>query len=523
MKTKGYLFSWQVWAFSGFCALLNLGLSLLCHLFKIPLFLNAIGTVLAGALVGGIPALIVALVSVLAFFPIDAMNCYYASLTILMGLLAFLYSRLGFLKKWWGLLLSYVSFVLIDGVFATLLVYFINGETFGGSIAAPYALWWVKQGVAPFWALFIADFFIGIADKAIVVPIMGLFLWFLPKYLVEKLPFGKIYSREKKFEPASVRKAAFFHSLKSKLVVVNLFIDVLIGLAFSSAFYLIYKDARFSDYEKDGAIYSQNVSNLVDGSQIDTYLASPENPDSSYEEAANKLSGIYYASGKQIASIYVYKIEASSQKVVFAIDPSSKVSIGGSLPFGDGLAPYEAALQAGEEISPFLSGDGLIYTVYTPIAYHGGTVAYAVVNTNMGKAVMDVNVALTKAIDITVIILLFGAAVADYATDNWIAGPLRVLDQQVAAYKEIGPNRWLDSPEWASHQEIRSGDELEDLDKHLCESEETISSSYAAIEIQTPVVVAPDELEHPLRCPLNRLGEVRGPSQQVAGCLQWID
>jgi hypothetical protein len=45
-------------------------------------------------------------------------------------------------------------------------------------------------------------------------------------------------------------------------------------------------------------------------------------------------------------------------------------------------------------------------------------------------------------------------------------------------FEEIGPDKGLDSASWANRIEIRTGDELEDLGKRLCESEETIASSY---------------------------------------------
>jgi len=462
---------------------LNLGLSYLCHLFQIPLFLNTIGTVLAGALCGSIPALVVALITNVAFVAIDSLDAYYASLTIAMGILVFLFSRLGILKKWWGLLITYVSFVLIDGIFVTLLAFFINGGTFGNVLSASFARWWVNQGVAPFWALFFADSLIGIVDKAIVVPVLGLFLRFLPNSLVKALPLGKIYAKGQPYAPGLFKKA-IFHSLKARLVVINLLTDIAIGLAFSGAFYFIDKDICYNDYEKDGATYSQAVGDIVDGSQVETYLAAPDNPNADYEETNKKLENIFDSSQGQIDSIYVLKFDSSGGKVVFVIDPGRDVSLGRSLSLDEDLKPYEEEILSGQKIPPFYSDGGKNYKVYAPIASGGNTVAYAVVDIDMEKAATDVNVALTEAIDITVIILFFGAAIADYTSDNRITGPIKILDQQMSDFKEIGPDKWLDSASWTNRIEIRTGDELEDLGKRLNESEETIASSYAALEIQ---------------------------------------
>ena len=106
---------------------------------KLPLFLDSIGTVLAAALGGYLPGIAVGYLSNLINGVGSADTAYYASLSVLIAVIAAFLSRKGFLKSPWKAVVMTVCLALVGGALGSVMTWLMYGFDFGTGISAPMA------------------------------------------------------------------------------------------------------------------------------------------------------------------------------------------------------------------------------------------------------------------------------------------------------------------------------------------------------------------------------------------------
>ena len=230
---------------------------LLAHLatgLKLPLFLDNIGSALAAALGGYIPAIIVGFFTNIVNGINDLANItiYYGSLTVLIAIASAWFAGRDFynLRKPWRLLAVIVTFALIGGGMGSILTWALFGFSFGTGISAPLAMKIYESGVlSQFWSQFTADMLIDLADKSITVVVIAVVLAVLPASLKEKFyysgwmqnPVGTTFNPDTvRSEMASaqafwevisnpVAVSKFFHSVTSGWVTGGVFVVAVSG------------------------------------------------------------------------------------------------------------------------------------------------------------------------------------------------------------------------------------------------------------------------------------------------------
>ena len=86
LKTnKGFKKFWKLAIFYLLFVVINIGLNRLCGLLHLPLFLDNVGTLLAAALGGYLPGIIVGYSSNIFNSAFDPANAYYAVLSVLIA------------------------------------------------------------------------------------------------------------------------------------------------------------------------------------------------------------------------------------------------------------------------------------------------------------------------------------------------------------------------------------------------------------------------------------------------------
>ncbi|WP_439592972.1 hypothetical protein [Microbacterium sp.] len=161
-------------------------------LLKLPIYLDSIGTILVGAICGGLPGALVGLLSNAINSITSPPTFAFAILNIAFGLLAGFLGRKGIFRVWWKALLSAIPFAFIGGFFGALItIWVFGGLAVGGGAIVVGAL--TALGMDLNTANFVAQIPMDILDKVPTVMIVYLIIKGIPKRLMVKLPLGWVY------------------------------------------------------------------------------------------------------------------------------------------------------------------------------------------------------------------------------------------------------------------------------------------------------------------------------------------
>lgn len=161
-------------------------------LLKLPIYLDSIGTILVGAICGGLPGALVGLLSNAINSITSPPTFAFAILNIAFGLLAGYFGRIGIFRVWWKTLLSAIPFAFIGGFFGALItIWVFGGLAVGGGAIVVGAL--TALGLDINTANFVAQLPMDILDKVPTVLIVYAIIKGIPKRLLVKLPLGWVY------------------------------------------------------------------------------------------------------------------------------------------------------------------------------------------------------------------------------------------------------------------------------------------------------------------------------------------
>lgn len=166
-------------------------------LLKLPLYLDAIGTIVVGALCGYIPGIIVGLISNILNSVSDPITLFYGILNMLFGIAAAYLSQRGVFKSFWKTLVSALLFAFIGGGLGSLMTWALYGFDFGTGVSSVFAIpIHEKLGLPKFLSQFIAEFTMDIFDKVLTVIAAFGILKAIPTRFLAKLPLGRIYIKK---------------------------------------------------------------------------------------------------------------------------------------------------------------------------------------------------------------------------------------------------------------------------------------------------------------------------------------
>ncbi|MDR2020824.1 MAG: hypothetical protein LBQ14_08685 [Treponema sp.] len=173
----------------------------LALLLKLPLYLDAIGTIIVGALCGGIPGAIVGLISNVLNSLTYPLTLFYGLLNIVFGLSAGWMSQRGVFLKLWKTLLSTLWYAFVGGGIGAVMTWVLYGFDFGTGNSAPIAITIYKllgepSGFLKFTTQFIAEFSMDIVDKLLTLLAVFFILRAMPVKILSKLPLGEVYIKK---------------------------------------------------------------------------------------------------------------------------------------------------------------------------------------------------------------------------------------------------------------------------------------------------------------------------------------
>ena len=179
------------------CIAINLVGGQIAIFLKLPVYLDAIGTIIAGALCGPIPGVIVGLVTNL----INAISLPtvlgYAILNVAFGLLAAFLSKRGMFTTLPKVLISAVIFAVLACAMAIpITITFFGGFAGTGATVIVSSLMALGWGLLP--ATIVSELFTEMLDKICTLLICFFILKSMSSRFLVKLPYGSYYINSRK-------------------------------------------------------------------------------------------------------------------------------------------------------------------------------------------------------------------------------------------------------------------------------------------------------------------------------------
>ncbi len=460
------------------CVGINVLCSRMATAFGWPLYLDTPGTILAGALCGPIPGILVGYITNAVTFFYDDITLYYTVLNVLVGLAAGYLAGRGDFTRPLGIVKSILVFVLIDGIVGTPIIWLLYGLDVGSGPAAVLAAGVTHAtGMTGILAFFCAQLLINLLDKGVIVPVICLVLRVMPEGLLAALPNGDLFGKSRPSvgsrvnEP--VRPMFMRISLRYKVAILIIVTAcILTGSAVAIA-YMDYRKAMMDQFTELATSAATQCSEVVDGNKVADFLANGEQA-AGYADTRRTMERIR-ATYKSVEFVYVYQIRQDGVHVVFDLDSDA---VKGASP-GTVLTvdkDYEKDLPTfyeGGEITPRIVRDeyGWLYTVYKPIRDSSGQcTAYVGVDIAMDGVIADRYIFVTKIISqllgTTILIVAFALWYASKKVVNPI-NSLAVAARDFAFNTESGRARGAAR---MNALDIRTGDEIENLYQSICKT-----------------------------------------------------
>ena len=360
----------------------------------IPVFIDSIGTILAGMLGGTLPAVIVGFCSN-AFNSIsDLPTLYYGIISILIGAMAAIFQQKGYFRTLPKIIVMVLMFAILGGVLGSILTYFLYGYDFGEGVSAPFAIGIHEHlGLSKFTSQLVADFIIDVIDKIFVVAAVIITYHKIPLHV--KTHCSRVFL----FDPNPVTQfeddgtRAVKRSLLRRVVVMVITAEILLGVLASTTGFVLYQQQSIEKFTDIAHGLTEAASIAVDTERIDEFVEKGREAEG-YTDIEQKLYRMRDGF-PQALYLYVYRIQPDGCHVVFDLDTKEgeKASQPGDLiDFDPSFEPYLPQLLKGEPIEPIISDDqyGWLLTVYKPLKNSTGkTVAYIAADISMGEIITD--------------------------------------------------------------------------------------------------------------------------------------
>ena len=447
----------------------------LVSLFHLPLYLDCVGIILASAVGGYIPGLIVGFFSNIINGLSDNITIYYCFVSVLIAILASYFSDKGYFRKFPLLLIPICGFALIGGGLGSALSWELNGGMSDG-FSAPLARAIYQSGaLSGFLSQMTADFAFDLLDKTVEVLIAALALRFIPETFRKSVAVenGGVLA-----QTAQTFGGAKRVSLRVKLLSFIALVAVVITAGLAGISLLLYHRSTLESESKMAFGVARTAAAAFDPERVDEYLALGEQAEG-YVKTDRQLAAIA-ASSEDIAYVYVYRILPDGCHVVF--DPDTEEGVGSDpgtvIGFDNAFMQYVPALLAGEQIDPIISNEtyGWLLTVYLPVYGQDGTCqCYVGVDILMRQLAANERVFLVKVLSLFlgffIMMLGFGA----WAADRGIISPINRMAATTGAFAYNTEEARGDSLARIQQMHISTGDEIENL-YHAIQSttEETV-------------------------------------------------
>ena len=471
IKSRGYRM-FQVAFFAGAVAI-NFILPRTASYFKLPLYLDNIGTLLAAVLGGYLPGIVVGYLNNIINMQGNPGNAYYVVLSTMIAACGSYLGKKGWFDRFGKALLTIPLFAFIGGVLGSILTYFLYGFGMGEGISSRFARALLDSGkLSVFWAQMFSDVVIDLIDKGITVILVFIIIKLIPERLKPGLWLTgwrqAPLSDEAQFDAKHNPTRSF--SLRGKIIAIITAIMLCVAIVTTVISYIIYENFAMKQFTYGCQCAAKLSAGLIDPTRIDEYLTEgTESPE--YRKVEARLQGIRKGN-PDIEYIYVYKFNKDNIQVLFDLDtPDVKGKKAGEvIPIEDYLVPYMDHFLAGNRIDPMHDQTiyGNLLTCFEPVFDTAGNcVCYAGADVkvdNIKKASLNY---MTKVFSLFMGFYIFILALCIWLMDYHLIYPIAAMTMSARKFAydtEEGRDISIDR---LQHLDIATGDEIENLYESL--------------------------------------------------------
>ncbi len=447
----------------------------------LPVFFDCIGTMLAAALGGALPGVIVGYLTNLINGYSDPITMYYGILNVLIAIVTSIFFRRGLvsLKKPHMIALLVAINAFIGGALGSVVTWLLYGFSFGEGISAPLAHMIFDTGIFnEFWSQFIADMGIDLLDKFICVGITIILIRILPKALRE-IFFEHTESERLLMEaPEMMREMIFnngvtkknYHkkslSLRAKVLVLLIAASVLITVSASVISFNLFKNSEVNGRISLGRGVSNVAAKIINADEVENYLFGD------YDEDEYKMTALRLADLREnvpdVSDLYILSVTEKGTKFVFGVNEDRTLDLtpGVFTSLPEGLREYYADFLSGKEI-PIVNStgeNGDLMSISTPIYNSDGKcVAYSIVDISTLEMRAEIFEFMIKVITLFFGVFLLILAVSLRLAETGITHPINEMAAAAEAFAYDSEEARDENVEKIESLEIHTGDEIEHL------------------------------------------------------------
>ena len=441
----------------------------------LPLYLDCVGTILASAVGGYIPGIVVGFFSNILNSLSDPITLYYSLTSVLIAIAAAWLARGGCFRRFSGALGAVLCFSVLGGCIGSVLTWCLYGGGIGDGFSSHLARTIYNGGVFnEFFSQLSADFLYDIVDKAIEVLLVVLILRVLPKAFTNRFPFYRFTLKS-----ASGRWHGSRHfSLQHKVLAVLAVAAITVTGVVTVISLRLYHDSVIREEGNMALGVARAAEASFDVERVQEYIDQGERAPGYL--ASEERMGTIANSSDDIAYIYVYKILEDGCHVVF--DPDTDEGPGADpgevIPFDQAFMEYVPDLLAGRSIDPIISNEsyGWLLSVYYPVYDSAGVCqCYVGVDVLMRELTANENIFLAKVVSLFFSFFIMILAVGAWLADRAIIRPINSMAAATIAFSaNLDGNRGK-SLQRMRDLDINTGDEIENLYRAiLSNAEETV-------------------------------------------------
>ena len=461
---------------------------------KLPLFLDNIGSVLAAALGGYVPGIIVGFLTNLINGVNDATTAYYGTLTVMIAVCASFFARRGGFSRPAKIPLVIATFALIGGGLGSVLTWMLYGFDFGTGISAPLAHRLYDTGLlSVFWSQFTADMLIDVADKTVTVLLVALALRLIPddkKDLFFLYGWRQAPLSEHALKRAE-RKRVRRHSLRFKIILLVSVAMITIAVVITSISFVHFRNASIEEQTRLAYGVTELAGMTIDAERVDEFIEKGEAAEG-YTQIKNRLGEIMNST-EDISYVYAYRILPEGCQVVFDPDAPDMpgMKAGEMVAFDDEFKAYLPQLLAGQPIKPIISNGqyGWLLTVYKPVYNAEGVCqCYAAVDISMEQIVLSGYRFLARVISLFLGFFILILAVTIWLAEYNVILPINTIAIAAERFAYNSETARADTVERIKRLDIRTGDEVENLYYAVTKTTEDTVQYIASTQHQDEVI-----------------------------------
>ena len=474
----------QMIFFAG-CVAINFILPRTASYFKLPLYLDNVGTLLAAVLGGYLPGIFVGYLNNIINMRGNPGNAYYVVLSTMIAASGSWFGKKGYFDKLYTAIMTIPVFAFIGGVLGSILTYFLYGYGMGEGISAPFAKALLENGkLSVFWAQMLSDIAIDLVDKGLTVLAVFFLIKLIPEKNKKELPLTGW--RQTPMSMASLfdgkNSATRSFSLRGKIIAIISTIMVCVALVTTMISYILFQSFAMKQYKYNCSTTATMSAKVVDGDRAEEFLELGRSAPG-YGEVEQKLEELR-AANPEIEFIYVYKFEEDGVHVLFDLDtPEVKGQEPGTvIEMEEYLLPHRDEFLTGKEVEPLLDDTiyGRLLSVFVPVYdSEGNTACYAAADIRVEDIWLSTLNFMTKIFSLFMGFYIFILALCIWLVDYHLIFPIVSMTMSARKFAYDTEEGRDVSVERLQQLNISTGDEIENLYESLSK---TISETVGYLE-----------------------------------------